>query len=218
MTAALRTKDESASYTQFAPFHLLMRHEPMVFKSRATREQFHKFVLSLPDLRIERDRFGTVTIYPPMTLDSAQMKGEVFRRLANWAFEHKKFGIAYSPSASFDLPDGSEYKADGAWVSMEKINALSAAERKRIAALVPDFVIEVRSETDRISRLKKKMAEGWMANGVQLAWLIDPIKERVWVYRSGQAEPEEHANFDTVLSGGTLLPGFELDLRDLKQN
>lgn len=212
-SAALRASDNSASYT--TPFHFLVRDKPLMFKSHISREQFHGFVLSLPDLRIERDNLGTVTIHPSMTLDSAQMEGEVFRRLANWAYEHKNLGIAYSPSASFDMPDGAEYKADGAWVSMEKINALTPQERKHIATVVPDFVVGVRSETDRIARLKKKMVEGWMANGVRLAWLIDPIKQRAWVYRLSQATPQEFANFETTLSGEDVLPGFELRLKDL---
>ena len=211
-TAALRARDNAASYT--TPFHFLVRDQPLMFKSQISREQFHGFVLSLPDLRVERDNLGTVTIYPGLGLDSGYMEGEVFCQLANWS-KTSKLGRAYSPSASFDMPDGAEYKADGAWVSMEKINALSSEERKHIAAVVPDFVMEVRSETDRINRLKKKMVEGWMANGVQLAWLIDPIKQRAWVYRHGQAVPQEFSNFEAVLSGEEVLPGFELRLKDL---
>lgn len=214
-TAALRAKGDSISATYATPFHFLARDEPMVFKSRASREQFHKFVLSMPDLRIERDHQGTVTIYPPMTFDSGYIEGEVFGMLRDWS-KTNKLGRAFSPSTSFDMPDGAEYKADGAWVSMEKINAMTPEERKHIAAVVPDFVMEVRSETDRINRLKKKMVEGWMANGVQLAWLIDPIKQRAWVYRLGQAAPQEFSNFEAVLSGEAVLPGFELKLNDLK--
>jgi len=213
MTAALRVND-SESYT--TAFHFLVRDEPMVFKSRMSRERFHKFVLSLPDLRIERDSLGTVTIYPSMTFDSGFIEGEVFRCLANWSSAHRNLGRAFSPSTSFDMPDGAEYKADGSWVSMEKINSLTPEERKHIAAIVPDFIIEVRSETDRISRLKKRMTDGWLANGVRLAWLIDPIKERAWVYRSDQDIPEEFSNFNTVLTGEEVLPGFELRLAELK--
>jgi Uma2 family endonuclease len=54
-----------------------------------------------------------------------------------------------------------------------------------------------------------------MANGVQLAWLIDPRSEKAWIYRAG-SPVEEVPNFEATLSGEQLLPGFELDLRDLK--
>ena len=98
---------------------------------------------------------------------------------------------------------------------MKKINALSEEERKGIALIVPDFVMEVRSETDRVASLKKKMSEAWIANGVKLAWLIDPIKEKAWIYRE-DGTVEEINGFETKLSGETILPGFELNLPDLK--
>jgi Uma2 family endonuclease len=165
-------------------------------------------------LKIERDKHGVITIHPPMTLDSGYFEGEAFRLLANWAKKDKS-GRAFSPSTSFDLPDGSEYKADGAWISNEKINQLSEEERRHIAAIVPDFVMEVRSESDRLGKLKKKMTEAWLDNGVKLAWLIDPIKQRAWVYRPG-APAEEIDRFDQILSGEDVLPGFEFDLNELK--
>ncbi len=75
--------------------------------------------------------------------------------------------------------------------------------------------MEVRSQTDSLAKLKRKMTEAWMDNGVQVAWLIDPIREKAWVYRQGGVK-EEYANFDAVLEVGELMPGFELNLRDLK--
>ncbi len=192
----------------------LQYREPLVFRSSMTREQFHDFVLKNSDLKIERDKYGIITIHPPMTFDSGYYEGLAFTLLGNWALSDKT-GRTFSPSTSFDMPDGAEYKADGAWISLEKINRLSPEERKHIALIVPDFVIEMRSETDRLSKLKKKITEGWIANGVRLAWLIDPVKERAWVYRA-DGSVEEINGFDRVLSVEAVLPGFELDLRGLK--
>lgn len=192
----------------------LQYREPLVFRSSMTREQFHDFVLKNSELKIERDRYGTITIHPPMTFDSGYYEGLAFTLLGNWALSDKT-GRAFSPSTAFDMPDGAEYKADGAWISMEKINRLSTDERRRIARIVPDFIIEMRSETDRLSKLKKKITDGWIANGVRLAWLIDPIKERAWVYRA-DGSVVEYSGFEHVLSGEGVLPGFELDLRALK--
>lgn len=187
---------------------------PAVIKSNMTREQFHRFVLTYSDIKIERDCFGKITIHPPMTLDSGYLEGLVFTRLSNWALSNG-LGRAFSPSTSFDMPDGAQFKADGAWILMEKINRLTKTERSGIPVLVPDFVIELRSKSDRLAKLKRKMTEGWMANGVQLAWLIDPLKESAWIYRAGRAV-EELAGFDRVLSGEALLPGFTLALGELK--
>ena len=197
-----------------SPIHQIVRNEQLMFKSRMSREQFHRFVLKNSDLRIERDKYGSIIIYPLMTFDSGYFEGEAFGILRNWS-KTNKLGRAFSPSTSFDLPDGSQRKADGAWISMKKINELSEEERKGIASIVPDFVMEVRSESDRLAPLKKKMAEAWIANGVKLAWLIDPIKEKAWIFRA-DGSSEEINGFHNRLSGEGILPGFELKLSDLK--
>ena len=195
------------------PVHHLLNDEPLVFKSKMSREQFHHLVLANPQHRIERDKFGTIIIHPPMTFDSGYYEGEAFAILRNWS-KTNKLGRTYSPSTSFDLPDGSQYKADGAWVSMRKINSMSEEERRSIAAVVPEFVMEVHSESDRIAKLKKKMTDVWMANGVRLAWLLDPHKHQAWVYRAdGSSDFIE--NFEQSLSGEDVLPGFSFDLREL---
>ena len=204
-----------AAATEFEGTFLdIVRNEPLIFKSRMPKERFHHFVLKNSELKIERDKNGIITIHPLMTFDSGFDEGEAFFHLKLWS-KKDKTGKAFSPTTSFDLPDGSQYKADGAWISNEKIKQLTEAERKSIASIVPDFVMEVRSESDRISKLKKKMKDAWMENGVQLAWLIDPKTEKVWIYRQDGSE-EEVVGFDKVLSGENVLPGFEFDLREMK--
>jgi Uma2 family endonuclease len=44
-------------------------------------------------------------------------------------------------------------------------------------------VIELRSKTDKLKDLRAKMQE-YLDNGTQLGWFIDPIHERVKVYRN----------------------------------
>ena len=195
------------------PLLMLVEHGPVVFKSGMGREAFHRFLLRNSDLKIERDKQGIITIYPPMTLDSGYDEGEAFFALKLWS-KSNKLGKAYSPSTSFDLPDGSTCKADGAWISREKLSKLSDEQRKHIAAVVPDFVMEVRSQTDRPGKLKKKMEDTWIANGVRLAWLIDPIKENAWIYRENGTS--EEVSFSEKLSGENVLPGFEFDLKEMK--
>jgi Uma2 family endonuclease len=78
--------------------------------------------------------------------------------------------------------------------------------------LCPDFVVELRSQSDDLETLKAKMEE-YIANGAQLGWLIDPLEKKVYVYR-----PLEEVicleNPETV-SGEPVLPGFVLDVRRL---
>jgi Uma2 family endonuclease len=94
----------------------------------------------------------------------------------------------------------------------ERWEALTKAQRVKFAPLCPDFIIEVRSETDRLSDLLEKMQE-YLDNGAQLGWLIDPIDKRAYVYRPGQSV--EILDNPPSLSGDPLLPGFTLNVQEL---
>jgi Uma2 family endonuclease len=82
----------------------------------------------------------------------------------------------------FTLPSGSKRSPDAAWVELSRWEAISKEERKKFALLVPDFVIELRSETDRLPPLQAKMVE-YRDNGVRLGWLINPRDREVEIYR-----------------------------------
>lgn len=57
-----------------------------------------------------------------------------------------------------------------------------------------------------------------MANGVRLAWLIDPYEEKAYIYRTGAQEPEVISDFaNNVLSGENVMPGFELLLKVMRR-
>ena len=57
--------------------------------------------------------------------------------------------------------------------------------------------------------------ESYLANGVQVGFLIDPGNETATVYRPSQ-ESEEISGFDGSLSAEPVLPEFVLDLRPLR--
>ena len=73
----------------------------------------------------------------------------------------------------------------------------------------PDFVIELRSETDRLSTLQAKLKE-YIDNGVRLAWLIDPMSKKVHVYQIGKRPVI--LDKPISVSGGSVLVGFMFDL------
>ena len=68
-------------------------------------------------------------------------------------------------------------------------------------------MIELRSETDRISTLKKM--QEYVDNGVKLAWLVDPQRQEVHVFQVGE-EPLL-LNEPATVSGGEVLRGFVLE-------
>ena len=182
---------------------------------RLTLAEFEAFCAENRDLRIEMDKNQTLLIMPPVDIDGGIAEGKVYGYLFAWWLKTDEPGKVFSPTTGFRLPDGSVRSADGAWVTDKKFDELSLAERKKFASLVPDFVIELRSSSDRISVLKKKMVESWMKNGVRLAWLLDPQSEKSWIYRAG-CPVEALTGFDRLLSGEAVCIGFELDLRKLR--
>ena len=89
---------------------------------------------------------------------------------------------------------------------------MSEAERKTFPPVCPDFVIELRSNSDTLASVQRKIHE-YIENGAQLGWLVDPIQKRVHIYRPGTSV-EVLDKPDTV-SGEPLLSGFELNLREI---
>ena len=177
--------------------------------------QFEQLATAHSDLRMEQEANGNITIMAPIAGFGGQRETELIFSLKLWAKTNKS-GEVFSPTTGFILPDGATKSPDAAWLSDESFKKLRATySGKGFLPIVPDFVIELRSESDRLPKLKQKMSETWIANGVKFAWLIDPYREKAYIYRAdGTVETVE--GFDKKLSGETLLSGFELDLLELK--
>ena len=178
-------------------------------------EEFEAFCLQNPHLRIEQDKHGNIIIMSPVSYDSGNQESVVSGYLFIWNLQ-TKLGKTFSSSTMFILPDGEKRMPDAAWVPVEKHMKLSRWERKKFAALTPDFAVEVRSPSDDTENLKDKMKDIWIANGVRLAWLIDVEKESSWIFRA-DGSCEEIRGLDKTLSGEDVLPGFAFDLSVLKE-
>jgi Uma2 family endonuclease len=154
---------------------------------------------------------------PPTHTDTSRRNANVAGLLFIWHAQHLALGPVFDSNGGFTLPDGSMRSPDAAWVSAEKWQNLVDDERKhRFAPVCPEFVIELKSGSDSLRELQRKMTDTWLANGTQLAFLIDAETETSWIYRAGQAVPDVFAGFDRELSGEPTLPGFALDLRWLR--
>ena len=183
------------------PLPLRFRHEkPM------TDDELMRFCAANDLLRVERDANGEILVMTPAGSKTSKMNLRIGRFLDEWA-ETDGRGVSFDSSGGFTLPDGSMRAADAAWLRLERWNALSAADQSRYAPVCPDFVIELRSPSDTLNELEAKM-EQWLANGAQLAWLIDPSSQTVTVYRPGDA-PEVFQQPSSVQGTG-LIAGFEL--------
>ena len=180
-----------------------------------TKKEFYAFCHKNPELRIEQDTNGKLIIMAPVGDQGGVREGIAHGELYFWWKITKPGGNVHSPSTGFILPDGSTRSADASWTSQKKLDKLSPEERKKFAKTVPDFVIEVRSQTDSLKRSKKKMIDTWIKNGVRLAWLIDPIKEVAYIYRT-DGSTKTIKSFDKVLDGEDVCPDFKLELKLFK--
>ena len=126
--------------------------------------------------------------------------------------QQTKLGLAFDSSTGFKLPNGADRAPDLSWVKLERWNALNPEQKKKFLPLCPDFVIELRSETDTLKTLRNKMQE-YLENGTQLGWLIDPQNQRVEIYHLGKEV--EILQSPVNISGEDVLPGFVLDLQEI---
>ncbi len=173
-----------------------------------TAEQFDRVCEANPDRSFELTAQGVLVVMPPVGVESGNYESELLGDLVIWN-RQTRLGKTFSSSTAFTLPNGSKRSPDAAWVELSRWESLSKEERKKFALLVPDFVIELRSETDRLPPLQAKMME-YRDNGVRLGWLINPRDRQVEIYRLN-CDVEVMAD-PLTLSGEDVVPGFTLDL------
>ncbi len=171
-----------------------------------TNEQFYEFCQANGDLRIERTANGEVIIMPPAFSDTGNRNFNIAAQLGYWT-EKDGIGIGFDSSSGFTLPNGATRSPDASWIKLERWNALTEAQKASFAPICPDFVIELRSSSDRLIKLQEKMQE-YIDNGASLGWLIDRQNRKVYIYRPNR-ELEILDNPEAV-SGNPELPGFVL--------
>jgi Uma2 family endonuclease len=176
-----------------------------------TDEAYYAFCEANPDLNVERTRDGEIVIVPPAGGESDFRTLEAGGTLREWAIRDKR-GKPFGSSVQFMLPDGSGLSPDAAWVSKERLSALSKCELRQFLRVVPEFVIEILSPSDRLPDAQKKMRL-WAANGVELGWLIDGDNRSVYVFR-GTAEPRVVKDVESIAGEGPV-DGFVLPLGDI---
>jgi Uma2 family endonuclease len=171
-------------------------------------EELLRFCAANDELRIERDSNGELIVMSPTGSGTGSTNSELNLQLALWARETNS-GAVFDSSAGFTLPDGSMRSPDSAWISWPRWNALTENERQSFAPICPEFVIELRSRTDSLPALQAPM-QMWIANGAELAWLIDPSRKTVEIYRRGR--PAEEQEGHSAVYGEGPVDGFVLEL------
>lgn len=178
---------------------------------RLSDEDFFEFCQANRDWSIERTSDGDIIIMPPTGGETGKRNFDLTGAFYAWA-KTDGTGVGFDSSTGFTLPRGAKRSPDLAWVKSSRWNALTEIERKQFPPLCPDFVVELRSETDSLGDLQNKMQE-YIDNGAEMGWLIDPVEKKVYVYRPQVAV--ECLDNPATVSGEPLLRGFSLDVREL---
>jgi Uma2 family endonuclease len=176
-----------------------------------TDDQFFEFCQINRDLRIERTAEGDLLIMAPAGGETSWRNSELVTALNIWAKEDGT-GVVFDSSGGFVLPNGATKSPDAAWVKRERLGLLTAEQKKKFLPLCPDFVIELRSPSDPLPVVTDKMEE-YVANGLQLGWLIDPEEKQVYIYRPNT--PPEVLENPPQISAEAVLPGFVLNLAEI---
>ena len=185
--------------------------EPMILNLKSVNlsdEQFYQLCHSNDDWRIEQTAAGELIIMPPIGAISGNRESDLNADLVIWN-RQTKLGKVFSSSTIFTLPKGGKRSPDVPWIANERWDALPREEQEKFATICPDFVIELRSRTDSLTKLQEKMQE-YLDSGLRLGWLIDPISQQVAIYRQNQKV--EIVPLPTTLSGEEVLPEFTLEL------
>lgn len=176
-----------------------------------TAEQFEEICRKYDYLRLELTSTGELIVMPPTGFQSGVRNMDLTSQLRVWS-KGDNTGVCFGVDTGFTLPNGAIRAPDAGWIKREKFDSLTEEQKDTFAPICPDFVVELRSKTDRLAVLFNKMAE-YIENGASLGWLIDPSTRRVYVYRPNE-EVVILKNPESV-SADPLLPGFTLITADL---
>ncbi len=175
---------------------------------RLTDEQFYQLCTDNPEQPLELTREGVLIVMAPVGGESGKQELNVGSQLYVWN-QSTGLGEVFSSSTIFKLPLGEQRSPDAAWVALARWNALSQDDREKFPPLAPDFLIELRSRTDSLSKLQDKMLE-YQENAVRLGVLITPPDKQVELYRLGQETVLLQS--PQTIDCGDVLPGFSLSL------
>lgn len=179
-----------------------LRSEPM------TDEEFVAFCAEHPDLNFEMTADGELIVMAPTEFSTGASNSNIGMQLAGWALKDRR-GIVCDSSTGFVLPNGARRSPDASWTRKSRVRQLGTDQPKGFLHLCPDFVIELKSSSDRLKKVREKMGE-YCEQGAQLGWLINPANTTVEIHRPGR-EPEILAAPDRVEGEGPVA-GFVLDM------
>jgi Uma2 family endonuclease len=173
-------------------------------------EDFERAAMDSECVQLERSKEGELIVHTPAGGFTGRGNSEIIYQLHAWWKTHKR-GWVFDSNTGFFLSDGSSYSPDAAYATAAQIEGITKKALARFLRLCPAFVIELVSRTDRRKAVQSKMLD-WMANGAQVAWLVDPYKKSVTIYEPSQSPRTVTTE---IVSGTGPIAGFEFNTADV---
>ena len=150
---------------------------------------------------------GKIIIRGQSDIVSSEIGAELVRLLLNWV-KPRKLGRVFESSGGFILPNSDLRVPDVSFVTASRLKQ----SKRYFAELVPDIVVEIKTQSDRLKPLREKI-QSFIELGAKVGILIDPDKRTVTIY-TPKAEPVVLRDGDTI-SIPELLPGWEIAVTEL---
>ncbi len=174
--------------------------------------------------KLTRDEFYAIANLPENAEKILELvDGEIVEKMVSYvpsviainiATELKLFvrgtalGTITGVDGCYDMPNGDMLCPDVAFIVKARLTEVPTRE----APVPPYLAVEIKSPTDTYIGTRQK-TEKYLAMGVRLVWLVFPEKQFVEVYAPGQ--DSDMLGINDELSGGAVLPGFKLNVRDV---
>jgi len=190
-----------------------------------TPKEFDSLCLDNPDLRLELTQNRELIVMSPTGGESGERNSELTFQVTAWN-KQTKLGRVFDSSTGYDFTamNGGKLSPDVSWIENSRLDKIDI---KGFIPVVPDFVIELRSATDRLEPLQTKMLE-YQRLGVKLGLLVNTQDKQVEIYRravlSVGETPLKTALLDrdvevldspTSVSCEDVMLGFNLDLSEV---
>ncbi|MEB3182502.1 MAG: Uma2 family endonuclease [Nostocaceae cyanobacterium] len=150
---------------------------------------------------------GKIIVVGPSDVVSSEIGVRFIASLFAWV-NPRRLGRVFDSAGGFILPDSNLKAPDVSFVRAERLKK----SPRYFAQMVPDLVVEIKSQSDKVKALEEKL-QMFLKLGAVVGILIDPDTETVTVYR-GTGESTILKNGD-VLTIAELLPGWELPIREI---
>jgi len=145
-----------------------------------TVKDLEQFQAQHPDYQMELVN-GEIIVMSPSGYESDEVATRMGGKLFAWV-DDRRLGRITGSSAGFILPNSDTRAPDVSFVRAERLRQ----SPRGFAELAPDLMVEVKSPSDSVNKLRAKI-EQFLAVGTQVGILLNPEDRTIEIYRQGQS-------------------------------